>query len=230
MSLILHIDTAVSSASICIAQNGVLLGMTENKNQKEHADWLHPSIDTLLKENGITITDLTAIAISNGPGSYTGLRVGLAAAKGFCFALDIPLITLSTLEVMAVAALSNQTTNQLINQLTYFCPMIDARRMEVFTALYDFNLKMIQPPHALVIDEKSFEKELATGKILFFGNGAEKCKGIIKPSNALFETVEQNASFMIALAEKKMQENDFADVAYTEPFYIKDFHTVQVKK
>lgn len=228
MSLILHIDTAVSSASICIAQNGVLLGMTENKNQKEHAEWLHPSVDKLLKENGFTITDLTAIAVSNGPGSYTGLRVGLAAAKGFCFALDIPLITLSTLEVMAVAAIDTQKNNTSINQL--LCPMIDARRMEVFAALYDYNLKMIQPPHALVIDEKSFEKELATEKILFFGNGAEKCKNIINNSNALFETVEQNASFMVALAEKKMQGKDFADVAYAEPFYIKDFHTVQVKK
>jgi tRNA threonylcarbamoyladenosine biosynthesis protein TsaB len=228
MSLILHIDTAVSSASICIAQNGILLRMTENKNQKEHAEWLHPSVDTLLKENGFAITDLTAIAVSNGPGSYTGLRVGLAAAKGFCFALDIPLITLSTLEVMTVAAIDALKSNTTINQL--LCPMIDARRMEVFTALYDYDLMMIQPPLALVIDEKSFEKELATGKIVFFGNGAEKCKGIIHHSNALFETVEHNASFMIALAEKKMEEKDFADLAYAEPFYIKDFHTVQVKK
>ncbi len=237
MSLILHIDTAVLTASVCISKDGVLLAMTENKNQKEHADWLHPAIDKLLKSVSCKINDLNAVAVSNGPGSYTGLRVGLAAAKGFCFAQNIPLITLSTLEVMTVAILNTLIPNlpagrqgsPFLNPPT-LCPMIDARRMEVFTALYDHNLKTILLPHALVIDDTSFEKELTVNKILFFGNGAEKCKGIINHSNALFETVEHNASFMIELAEKKMREKDFADLAYTEPFYIKDFHAGQPKK
>jgi tRNA threonylcarbamoyladenosine biosynthesis protein TsaB len=230
MSLILHIDTAVTTASVCISKDGVLLAMAENKNQKDHAEWLHPTIDRLLKENGIAINDLNAVAVSNGPGSYTGLRVGLASAKGFCFALNIPLIAISTLEVMTIAALESQSTNQLVNQSTLFCPMIDARRMEVFTALYDKDLNIILAPHAKIIDEKSFEKELEANQILFFGNGAEKCKTMIDHDNALFATVEHNASFMIEPAERKMNVKDFADLAYAEPFYIKDFHTVQPKK
>lgn len=230
MSLILHIDTAVSTASVCISKDGSLLAMAENRNQKDHAEWLHSAIDRLLKENGIEINDLNAVAVSNGPGSYTGLRVGLASAKGFCFALNIPLITISTLEVMTISALESQFTNQLINQSTLFCPMIDARRMEVFTALYDKELNIILMPHAKIIDEKSFEKELDANQILFFGNGVEKCKTLINHTNALFATVEHNASFMIEPAERKMSAKDFTDLAYTEPFYIKDFHTVQPKK
>ena len=230
MSLILHIDTAVTTASVCISKDGTLLAMAENKNQKDHAEWLHPAIEGLLKENGIGINNLNAVAVSNGPGSYTGLRVGLASAKGFCFALNIPLITISTLEIMTIAALRSQSTNQLINQPTLFCAMIDARRMEVFTALYNKDLNIILTPHAKIIDEKSFEKELEANQILFFGNGAEKCKSMINHNNAFFETVEHNASFMIEPAEKKMDAKDFADLAYAEPFYIKDFHTVQPKK
>jgi tRNA threonylcarbamoyladenosine biosynthesis protein TsaB len=222
MSLVLHIDTAVSTASVCISKDGVLLALAENKNQKDHAEWLHPAIGRLLKENGIGINDLNAVAVSNGPGSYTGLRVGLASAKGFCFALNIPLITISTLEVMTIAVLGYQST--------LFCPMIDARRMEVFTALYDRDLNIILTPHAKVIDEKSFEKELDANQILFFGNGAEKCKTMINHSNALFAMVEHNASFMIEPAQRKMNAKDFADLAYAEPFYIKEFHTVQPKK
>ena len=230
MSLILHIDTAVTTASVCISKDGALLAMAENINQKDHAEWLHPNIDRLLKENGIGINDLNAVAVSNGPGSYTGLRVGLASAKGFCFALNIPLITISTLEVMTIAALKSQSTNPLVNQLTLFCPMIDARRIEVFTALYDKDLNIILTPHAKVIDETSFENELNDNQVLFFGNGSEKCKNLINHNNALFATVEHNASFMIEPAERKMNAKDFADLAYAEPFYIKDFHTVQPKK
>lgn len=230
MSLIIHIDTAVSTASVCISKDGTLLAMAENKNQKDHAEWLHPAIHRLLKENGIGINDLNAVAVSNGPGSYTGIRVGLASAKGFCFALNIPLITISTLEIMTIAALESQSTNQLINQSTLFCPMIDARRMEVFTALYDKDLNILLEPHAKIIDEKSYEKELNINQILFFGNGSEKCKTIINHNNALFATVEHNASFMIVPAERKMNAKSFADLAYAEPFYIKDFHTVQPQK
>jgi len=227
MSVILHIDTAVETASICLSKDGELLAMAENKNQKDHAEWLHPAIDSLLKEKGIALNDLNAVAVSNGPGSYTGLRVGLASAKGFCFALNIPLITLSTLEVMTIAALDQQPSFPV---LILLCPMIDARRMEVFTALYNRDLNIVTPAHAKIIDEKSFEKELESNQILFFGNGAEKCKSMITHSNALFGTIDCDASYMIEPAEKKMNEKDFADLAYSEPFYIKDFHTVQPKK
>jgi tRNA threonylcarbamoyladenosine biosynthesis protein TsaB len=225
MSLLLHIDTAVENASICISKNCELISIAENKNQNDHAAWIQKAIQSLGKEAGIGLKELDAIAVSNGPGSYTGLRVGLATAKGLCYALNIPLLTLSTLEVMTVAAL-----NISISNINYYCPLIDARRMEVFTAIYDKALNAILPPHARIIDEDSFAEQLAGNNILFFGNGAVKCKPVIQPANALFETIEHNASAMIGLAEKKMAAAAFADLAYAEPFYIKDFHTVQPKK
>jgi tRNA threonylcarbamoyladenosine biosynthesis protein TsaB len=138
MSLLLHIDTAVENASVCISKNGELIGIAENKNQKDHATWIQPAIQSLMKEAVYNLKELDAVAVSNGPGSYTGLRVGLATAKGLCFALNKPLITLSTLEVMTIAAL-----NIPISNINYFCPLIDARRMEVFTAIYDISLKTI---------------------------------------------------------------------------------------
>lgn len=229
MSLLLHIDTAVENASICISKDGLLLRMAENKNQKDHAAWIQPAIQTLMQEAGYTLRDLNAIAVSNGPGSYTGLRVGLATTKGLCYALNIPLITLSTLEVMALSA-KNATDYRLMTNDFLFCPLIDARRMEVFTGLYDKNLNVIQPPHARIIDESSFKEELNENKILFFGNGAAKCRIVIQHPNAPFEAIDHNASHMIALAEMKMSKNEFADLAYAEPFYIKDFHTVPSKK
>jgi tRNA threonylcarbamoyladenosine biosynthesis protein TsaB len=227
MSLLLHIDTAVENASLCISKDGSLLKMAENKNQKDHAAWIHLAIEKLMKETGYNLDDLSAIAVSNGPGSYTGLRVGLATAKGLCYALNIPLVTLSTLEVMTYSAITHNSRLTTTNFL--YCPMIDARRMEVFTALYDKSLNAIQPPHARVIAEKSFHEELENHKILFFGNGAEKSKTFIKHPNAFFENIEQNASHMIQLAEQKIKVREFADTAYVEPFYIKDFHTIQRK-
>jgi tRNA threonylcarbamoyladenosine biosynthesis protein TsaB len=225
MSLLLHIDTAVENASVCISKNGELISFAENKNQKDHAAWIQPAIQSLMKEAGYDLKELGAIAVSNGPGSYTGLRVGLATAKGLCFALNKPLITLSTLEVMTVAAL-----NISISNINYYCPLIDARRMEVFTAIYDKALNIILPPHARIIDENSLAEQLAGNNILFFGNAAAKCKPLIQSANAWFEVIEHNASDMISLAEKKLAAAAFADLAYAEPFYIKDFHTVQPKK
>ena len=229
MSLLLHIDTSIEYASVCISKDESLVGISENKNQKDHAAWIHPAIATLIKDYGFTLQQLDAIAVSNGPGSYTGLRVGLATGKGLCYALNIPLITVSTLEVMVYSAKRATIDSRLNTNDFLFCPMIDARRMEVFTGLYDKDLNIILQPHARVIDEKSFGKELEKNKILFFGNGAKKSEAIIRHSNALFETIEHNASFMIPLAENKMRAKDFADLAYTEPFYIKDFHIVQQK-
>jgi tRNA threonylcarbamoyladenosine biosynthesis protein TsaB len=230
MSLLLHIDTAVENASICISKDGSLLAIAENKNQKDHAAWIQLAIQLLMQKAGHTLNELNAIAVSNGPGSYTGLRVGLATAKGLCYALNIPLITLSTLEVMVVAAKENTTNYQIQTTDLLFRPLIDARRMEVFTGLYDKNLNTIQAPNARIIDENSFKDELDKSKILFFGNGSTKCKTVIQHPNAIFETVEHNASNMIALSEAKMKANDFADLAYAEPFYIKDFHTIPSKK
>ena len=229
MSVLLHIDTAVENASVCISKDESNLGMVESTNQKDHASWIQPAISSLIKKYGLTMQQLNAVVVSNGPGSYTGLRVGLATAKGICYALSIPLITLSTLEIMATSAITTADANLLKTTGILFCPMIDARRMEVFTGLYDKKLNRIRPPHATIVDEKTFENELASHKILFFGNGAEKAKGMIRHPNALFQTIGYDASYMIALAEKKMQVKEFADLAYVEPFYIKDFHTIRPK-
>jgi tRNA threonylcarbamoyladenosine biosynthesis protein TsaB len=230
MSLLLHIDTAVENASVCISKNGRLISIAENKNQKDHAAWIQPAIQLLMKDSGHHLKELDAIAVSNGPGSYTGLRVGLATAKGLCFALNKPLITLSTLEVMTCAGLENTTDYRLPTTDFLYCPLIDARRMEVFTAIYDKALNPILPPHARIIEKNSFAEQLTGNNILFFGNGMVKCKPVIQSANALFETIEHNASAMIGLTEKKMAAAAFADLAYAEPFYIKDFHTVQPKK
>ena len=148
MSLILNIDTALDTASVCLAKDGTSLQLITNDNQKDHATWLHTAINEILKKGGYSISQLEAVAVSIGPGSYTGLRVGLASAKGFCYALRIPLIAVSTLEMMAVSV--KEEASGLI------CPLIDARRMEVFTAIYDKELGEKSSPQTMIIDENSF--------------------------------------------------------------------------
>ena len=148
MSLILNIDTALDTASVCIAKDGRSLGLAVNENQKDHAAWLHIAVNEILKKPSYSINQLEAVAVSIGPGSYTGLRIGLASAKGFCYALNIPLIAVTTLEIMALAVKEEATT--------LICPMVDARRMEVFSAIYEKDLGEKSPPQAMVIDENSF--------------------------------------------------------------------------
>ena len=157
MPLLLNIDTATEHASICLSKEGVVLGLIESTEQKNHAAFVQPAIQQIINESDYALADIDAVAATSGPGSYTGLRVGLASAKGICYALDKPLILINTLETMAQSILSYyQSTNQPINPLTLLCPLIDARRMEVFTALYNASLQEIEPPHALIIDEHSF--------------------------------------------------------------------------
>lgn len=165
--------------------------------------------------------DINAVAVSNGPGSYTGLRIGLSAAKGLCYALQIPLITVGTLQMMA-QGVKNSEAN-------LFCPMIDARRMEVFTALYDREGNEVMKPAALIIDENSFAGELKKNRILFFGNGAGKFKDICSHSNVIFEDIEADASHLAKLSQQKFAAGDFADVAYSEPHYVKEFFTTYKK-
>ena len=162
MSLILNIDTAVQTSSICLSENDETLAVKINPSQKDSAAWLHVAIKELLHEKNLFLQQLEAIAVSEGPGSYTGLRVGMATAKGLCYALNKPLITINTLQMMAFAA-PKQHQGLL-------CPMIDARRMEVFTAIFDQNLNFILPPANLVLSETSFNDFLQKNKILFFGN------------------------------------------------------------
>lgn len=217
MSLILNIDTALDTASVCLSEDGNTLQLSFSEDQKDHASWLHTEIAELLKKNGNGIKDLDAVAVSIGPGSYTGLRVGLAAAKGFCFALQIPLITVNSLSIIAFAA-----KNEAVNMI---CPLIDARRMEVFTALYDKDLVEKIPPHAMILDEKSFATQLLTGKILFCGNGIKKLQPLISDSNAFFSIVTADASHLAQLSFACYTNKEFSDLAYVEPLYIKEFYS-----
>ena len=222
MSLILNIDTAVSLASVCLARQGDTIQLAENENPQNHALWLHKAIDLLMKKENVNFSDLDAIAVTNGPGSYTGLRVGLSAAKGLCYALNIPLITIGTLEVMAYAAKEEP--------VDLFCPMIDARRLEVFTALFDKELNVVVPPHALIITEECFQQFYLSGKILFFGNGAPKMKSILKQDilslkNILFKQVSYNASSMSFYSYDAFNKKSFADIYYCEPTYLKNFYS-----
>ncbi len=222
MSLILHIDTAVQSASVCLSESEDTIATKVNPSEKESASWLHVAIQDILQENHCLPRQLSAIAVSAGPGSYTGLRVGMATAKGLCYALSLPLITINTLQMMA-AAVKKPSTNLL-------CPMIDARRMEVFTALYDLPLNEVMLPTNLILDKTSFQDWLEKNTITFFGNGSEKAANIITHHNALFVPVTATACDMVSLAAKKIEAGQYADLAYSEPFYGKDFHSPFSKK
>ena len=217
MALLLNIDTAVEAASVCLSKDGTALSLAKNEKQKDHASWLHITIKEIFEKNNLELNSIDAIAVTGGPGSYTGLRIGLSAAKGICYALNKPLITLNTLLVMANAA-KNVKADLL-------CPMIDARRMEVFTAIYTKDLKVVTEPAAFTLNEKSFAEALEKNKICFFGNGSKKFQMIKNDTSAFFSDVDFDASSMISLAEKKFIEKDFANLAYAEPLYLKEFYT-----
>jgi len=218
MAIIFNIDTAVETASICLARESMPIKFAENRNQSDHAAWLHPALQKLATDSGIGIHEIDAIAISIGPGSYTGLRVGLAAAKGMCFALGIPLIAVNTLKMMAYA-----TRNEAAD---LYCPLIDARRMEVFTAVYDRNFTEFVEPKAMIIDSNSFDSILSANKVLFSGNGSEKVRKLINHPNALYSNLQANATNMVELSEQYYTEKNFSDIAYVEPGYLKEFYSV----
>ena len=217
MSLILNIDTALDTASVCLANDGSALQLMFNENQKDHGAWLHPAINEMLKKNKCKPLQLEAIAVSIGPGSYTGLRVGLAAAKGLCYALNIPLITVSTLKMMAFAV--KEEASELI------CPLIDARRMEVFVAVYDRSMQEIRPATALEIDEHSFASLVTSGPVLFCGNGCKKLQPLLEQHQAACSETIANAAHLAALSGLYFEKKEFASLAYTEPLYLKEFYT-----
>ena len=224
MSWILNIDTSLETAAVTICCDGLIQGTRKSENQKDHASFLEPAIQSLVKEAGIQLNDLSAIAVVYGPGSYTGLRVGMSSAKGLCYALNKPLILLNNLEVLTTAALRKY--NEIPARWTsLFCPMIDARRMEVFTAVYKKDMEKMIKPCAMIVDEGSFTDLLKNNSILFFGNGSNKLKRLIRDKKAVFDDVEINASELIKISNKRFRIEDFNSVAYTEPLYIKQFHT-----
>lgn len=217
MALILNIDTAINPASLCLSREAQSLQFALNNNQQDHASWLHLAIMKTIADAGLRVNDLEAVAVTIGPGSYTGLRVGLSAAKGLCYALDIPLISINTLEVM-VNAMKKEEAD-------LFCPVIDARRMEVFMAVFNKDMETMINPCAMIIEENSFASLLASGKVIFSGNGSEKIRKIISHPNAIFKNFTITAADMVRLSDNKFVEKKFADTAYTEPFYIKEFYS-----
>lgn len=220
---ILNIDCAVQTASICLAKDGIKVAFKINPSQTDHASWLQPAIASLLAEQHIEIKDIDAFAVSAGPGSYTGLRVGLATAKGLCYTLNKPLILINTLQMMAVSALNEPSA-------LFICPMIDARRMEVFTAFFDRSLNTVIEPHNAVLSPDSFMEILAQGPVIFFGNGSEKFKDIVSHKNALFENFVATAEQMVGLSYQSFLSKNFASLAYSEPFYCKEFYSPAFKK
>lgn len=233
MALILNIETSTAVCSVSLGKDGELFAYKENKEGMNHATHLTVFIDSILKENKLTPNDLDAVSVSMGPGSYTGLRIGVSTAKGLCYGSNLPLIAISTLQAMTAPLLKNKA---VISQLgdpdeSIFCPMIDARRMEVYTAFYSFKNEELRQTSAEIIDEESFVSDLAKNEIVFFGDGSSKCQSSLQSENAIFvNDITPTAIGMIELSEAKFKAEAFEDVAYFEPFYLKDFVATTPKK
>lgn len=227
MATILNIETSTDVCSVCLSHDGEMKFHDADYKGRNHATVLGGFVKNALDYAKICEMKLDAVAVSIGPGSYTGLRIGLSKAKGLCFGLDIPLIGVNTLKLLSVAVMFSKN----IGPDDYFVPMIDARRMEVFTAVYDLALNEVMPNQAMILDENSFADLLESHKLHFMGNGADKASDLIKSQNAEFTLgIRPNAADMIALSEKAFRENDFLDLAYSTPNYIKKFHTTTPKK
>ena len=224
MPLLLNIDTATEIATVSISEDNLVLGSVTNGNQKDHASFLHNAIKDLLKKTERQIDRLNAVAVTSGPGSYTGLRVGMASAKGLCYALHVPMITINTLEVMAVSALY-----QIEDNNAFYCPMIDARRMEVFTAIYDHKLKEILKACSIILNDETFKNLLKNNKIYFSGSGSLKLKMLAQNANAIFINNEIMPQAMAQVSYKNYIKNNFANVTYASPLYIKEFYTIPSK-
>jgi tRNA threonylcarbamoyladenosine biosynthesis protein TsaB len=221
LAKILHIETATQVCSVALSDDGKLLGIRESSEKNSHSATVTVFIDEVMKAAGMTYGELDAVAVSMGPGSYTGLRIGVSTAKGICFAVDKPLIGISTLQSMAAGMQGFPTPGFP----TLFCPMIDARRMEVYNALYRPDLALFREVSADIIGEDSFSDELLKFRVIFAGDGAAKCKPVLgHHPNALFiDEFQVSATHMIRLAEEKFSRTEFEDVAYFEPYYLKDF-------
>ncbi|HKH61389.1 MAG TPA: tRNA (adenosine(37)-N6)-threonylcarbamoyltransferase complex dimerization subunit type 1 TsaB [Flavitalea sp.] len=228
MSLILNLDTSTDKASICIASDGEAIALVENHQQKDHASWIHSAINQILQQCKYTIHDLQAVAVTAGPGSYTGLRVGMATAKGICYTLNIPLITENTLRAMALA-IKQAYKEKNGAEKRLFCPMIDARRMEIFTALFTPDLREEMSSTALVVEESTFSDYLLKHEIIFSGNGSKKFQQLMSHPNAVFSEIPFSAEHLAILSHQKFLDQEFSDVAYSEPLYLKEFYTVSKK-
>ena len=221
MSCILHIETTTNVCSVAVSEDGKVIFDKADRTGNNHAEALGSFVDEAMSFADSHAIPLDAVAVSSGPGSYTGLRIGVSMAKGVCYALDLPLLSVPTLELMCVPILLR---NEEIEDDALLCPMIDARRMEVYAALYDRALKPVRGIQADVVDGDTYRQWLDQRPVYFFGNGAAKCMDTIAHPNAhLIEGIEPLAKWMMPLAEKKMLNDIYEDVAYFVPYYLKDF-------
>ena len=232
MPLILNIETTGTNCSVALSKDTAIQNIKEDKEGRAHASRLAVFIDEILKEEQLAVKDLDAVSISKGPGSYTGLRIGVSTAKGLCYGSGVPLVSVHTLQALNQYLLDHMADYGIsTSDDPYLVPMIDARRMEVYTAVFDRDNRFVRDVKAEIIDEKSFEGMLGQHKMVFFGNGAAKCKEVIRHDNALFlDNLELSAKNMVSLSEKQFLNKQFEDVAYFEPFYLKDFQATTPKK
>ena len=223
MVFILNLETSTAVCSVSVFGDGKLLSLREQFDAKSHASQIIPFISEVIDESGIKPNELSAIAVSKGPGSYTGLRIGVSTAKGIAYALNIPIIAIDTLYCMAYGYLQEYPEYQNIENVM-FCPMIDARRMEVYSSIYSTKLELLRVTKAEIIQNDSFHNLLNENKIHFFGDGAVKCNNLIKNENAFFrEGFYPSAKYLGKISIRNFMENHFEDLAYFEPFYLKDF-------
>ena len=223
MIYILNIETSTTNCSVSLSENGHLIGLKEdNSLQYSHAERLHVYIDELLQTANVSKTQIAAVGISKGPGSYTGLRIGVSAAKGLCYALKIPLISILTLEALA---------HQVVNPQGPIVSMLDARRLEVYSAIYDTDYNETRTTEAEVLTSESYKELLESTPVYFIGNGVAKTQLLLSHPNAIFiENKLPSAAQMCTLTHAKFNDNDFEDVAYFEPYYLKDFIAIPSKK
>ena len=233
MALILSIETGTDICSVALANDGELMALRESDEGRDHAKKVALFVDELLRETGVQPSDIDAIAVGKGPGSYTGLRIGVSFAKGMCYALNIPLIAIGSLDALAEVAREDFEAGILdIEEEDWsqakLCPMVDARRMEVYAQVFDVEGKAQSDVVAEVVTEESFNEWRSKGKFVIFGNGAQKCAEMLP--DAIIESVVPSARGIVRLAEEAFNAGKFEDLAYFEPFYLKDFIVIPSKK
>jgi len=225
MSLILNLESTTTVCSVALSDGDKIIALKETNKENSHSQLMSVFVEEIFNENKITAKDLSAVAVSKGPGSYTGLRIGVSLAKGICYGAEIPLIAIDTLYALA----HGYKSANKIELDAMLCPMIDARRMEVYNVVYHSTLYPINEVSAKVIDKDSFAEQLDHSKIYFFGNGAMKCKEHIKSKNARFDDFNCSAKYMAAPAYERLMKKQFEDTAYFEPYYLKDFVAIPAK-
>ncbi|MEA1875003.1 MAG: tRNA (adenosine(37)-N6)-threonylcarbamoyltransferase complex dimerization subunit type 1 TsaB [Bacteroidota bacterium] len=231
MAKILHIETSGKNCSVAISENSQLIAHLRIEEERSHAAHLSQMIINALAKAEIAANDLDAVAVSEGPGSYTGLRIGVSIAKGICYAANIPLIAIPTLEIMLAHLKTEAEQKQMIPQdADLFIPMIDARRMEVYNCIFSTQKRLVRKVQAEIIDQNSFKSYLKTNTLVFFGDGSNKCQNIISHKNTIFiNGILPDAQYMLEIAEQKFAESQFVNLAYYEPFYLKAFQATVPK-